>query len=319
MSIKLFVRTWMLPIAMVTGVLAYFVYARLHFLDFTHAAATRAVSIVQPTLIFCMLFLSFCKINPKRLRFRPWHWKLLLIQAIGFLLSALPLCLFPDTAARPLLEAAMICLLCPTATAAAVITGKLGGNTTNLVTYTLMANLMTALLAPLVFPLTNPGIGLNFVHSFLLILGKVCPLLMLPLIAAFLVRYFLPGLHKIIVKAKDLAFYIWSVSLTIALAVTTKILVHSPVSWGICLGIALVSLASCVFQFRTGKSIGGKHHDRISGGQSMGQKNTVFAIWLSYTFLTPVTAIAGGFYTIWHNVFNAYQLYRKEHPKEARA
>ena len=32
---------------------------------------------------------------------------------------------------------------------------------------------------------------------------------------------------------------------------------------------------------------------------------------MAYTFLTPITAIAGGFYSVWHNIFNSYQLYRK--------
>jgi BASS family bile acid:Na+ symporter len=40
----------------------------------------------------------------------------------------------------------------------------------------------------------------------------------------------------------------------------------------------------------------------------MGQKNTVFAIWLGYTFMTPETAIVGGLYSIWHNIYNSWQL-----------
>ena len=37
----------------------------------------------------------------------------------------------------------------------------------------------------------------------------------------------------------------------------------------------------------------------------------IILIWMAYTFLTPITAIAGGFYSVWHNIFNSYQLYRK--------
>ena len=47
-------------------------------------------------------------------------------------------------------------------------------------------------------------------------------------------------------------------------------------------------------------------------GQSLGQKNTVFAIWMGYTFMTPETAIVGGLYSIWHNIYNSWQLYRAE-------
>ena len=47
---------------------------------------------------------------------------------------------------------------------------------------------------------------------------------------------------------------------------------------------------------------------KVTAGQSMGQKNTVFAIWLAYTFMTPETAIVGGLYSIWHNIYNSWQL-----------
>ena len=315
-NVKTFLQAWMLPIAMATGVLAYFAVARLHLPENARGSINRAIGIIQPSLIFCMLFLSFCKINPKRLRLRPWHGWLLLIQCVSFLLLSLPPILYKDLPSKVLWESAMICMLCPTATAAAVITGKLGGNTTNLVTYTILINLATAVAVPAVFPLVNPSIGMGFFPSFLLILGKVFPLLIIPLLLAFLVRYLLPDLHKTIVKAKDLAFYIWSVSLTLALAVTTKIIVHSEINWYYELGIILISLVCCILQFVLGKRIGGRHHDRISGGQSMGQKNTVFAIWLGYTFLSPITSLAGGFYTIWHNLFNAYQLYRIRQEQE---
>ena len=61
----------------------------------------------------------------------------------------------------------------------------------------------------------------------------------------------------------------------------------------------------------------GTHYgDRITVAQSLGQKNTVFAIWMGYTFLTPVTSIAGGFYSVWHNVYNSYQLARKAKQKQ---
>ncbi len=44
----------------------------------------------------------------------------------------------------------------------------------------------------------------------------------------------------------------------------------------------------------------------------IGQKNTVFAIWMGYTFLTPETSIVGGFYSIWHNIYNSWQIHRHE-------
>ena len=93
--------------------------------------------------------------------------------------------------------------------------------------------------------------------------------------------------------------------------------------------MALVSLICCAFQFAAGRFIGGRYRPRrpdaspqvharglavrkVTAGQSMGQKNTVFAIWMAYTFMTPETAIVGGFYSIWHNIYNSWQLYKVE-------
>ena len=67
----------------------------------------------------------------------------------------------------------------------------------------------------------------------------------------------------------------------------------------------------CFLQFFAGRRIGS-----ITGGQTLGQKNTGFLIWLGYNYLTPVTSVAGGLYAIWQNLFNSWELYRKEHPAE---
>ena len=32
---------------------------------------------------------------------------------------------------------------------------------------------------------------------------------------------------------------------------------------------------------------------------------------MGFTFFTPITSIAGGFYSVWHNIVNSYQLYEK--------
>ena len=83
--------------------------------------------------------------------------------------------------------------------------------------------------------------------------------------------------------------------------------------------IALVSLVCCALQFALGHKVGslyghlpGHQDERITAGQALGQKNTVFAIWMGYTFLTPETSIVGGFYSIWHNIYNSWQIHRHE-------
>lgn len=215
----------------------------------------------------------------------------------------------PHSGLRVVLEGAMICLICPTATAGAVITKKLGGNIAHITTYTILINIANAVLIPLFVPYVHPNPDLGIINSALLILGKVFPLLLVPLLAAILLRYLSPRLHFIISHYHELSFYLWAVALALAMTVTTRSIVHAEVSLSTELWLVVVSLLACLIQFYIGRKIGAKYNDTITAGQSLGQKNTVLAIWMGYTFFTPITSIAGGFYSIWHNVINSYQLY----------
>ena len=316
MGFHKFLRDWSLPIAMLGGVVMYLLYTNIPLFDGTHNFVSSVISILQPTLIFAMLFVTFCKVKVKELKPSKWHLWLLAFQILSFIGISLTIAFVPrmTVTVRVLLEAAMMCLLCPTATAAAVITARLGGNSASLISYTMQINIAVALVAPLFLALSHPVEGMSLASSFLLILGKVFPLLLCPLLCAEAVRKFIPRLHTLLVtKGRNLPFYLWLVALSLAIAMTTRAIAHSNLSIWVMAGIALVSLVCCVVQFAFGRYIGRRNGEIIAGGQSLGQKNTVFAIWFACTFLTPVTAIAGGFYSLWHNLVNTWQLYKYNH------
>lgn len=306
-----FLKNWTMPVAMFTGAFVYLLFANVPLLAPTKPLVNTFLSYLTPTLIFAMLFLTFCKVSIRELRPRRWHLWLLLFQTLSCLLLAAFLLLIPDTAGRTTIQAAMVCLICPTATAAAVITGKLGGNASSLTTYTILSNLVTAIVVPILFPLVDPHEGLTFWPAFWVILGKVFPLLICPFIAAMLVRAFLPKLKERLASWHDLAFYLWSLALAIVVGQTIRSIVHSEADWLTLLTIGGAGLATCFVQFFLGKQIGGKYGDRISGGQALGQKNTVFAIWMAYTYLTPLSSFGPGSYVLWQNMFNSWQLWRK--------
>ncbi|MBR5234615.1 MAG: transporter [Bacteroidaceae bacterium] len=301
---------------MAAGVIAYLLYAALPLPAGTGAVVSRIVETLQPTLIFAMLFVTFCKISPSELKPCRWHAWLMLIQVALFALLAGILVLFPEIPGRLLIESAMICFICPTACAAAVVCAKLGGNAAHLTGYILLINMAGALVIPLIVPLVNPHEGQTFITTFLLVLRRVFPTLICPLMLAWGIRYTLPRLARRLQNTGDTAFYLWTLALTMAIGVTTRSIAHSDVPLPTLIGIALVALACCWTQFTIGRKFGAPQGDRIAAGQAMGQKNTVFAIWMAYTFLTPVTAIAGGFYSVWHNCFNSYQLYKKRKASE---
>lgn len=297
---------------MALGVAGYFIVSALPVSLEGRAFLSKTVGIVQPLLIFCMLFLSFCKIDPKTVRPAKWTVFHALIQSAGFVLPALVIIQTDLTDNAVIwLECAMACLICPTATAAAVITDRLGGNLKTVVAYTMIINIVAATVISAFTPLINPASGLNFAHAFGMIAAKVFPLLVAPFLLAWFVRLYLPKLLQVILSVRDIAFHLWIIALALAMAVTTRALVHSHVGLACLVGIAVVTLVCCIFQFVVGRAVGQRYNDTISAGQALGQKNTVFVIWMAYTFLHPVTAVAGGFYSIWHNVFNSWQLYRQ--------
>lgn len=313
MKLIRFIKEWTLVISILVGVLAYFVFIAIPFPPAVHHFANQTVSIVQPLLLFSMLFLTYCRINPHDLRLCRWHLWVLALQAGFFIALAIILIFLPAGDLRIILEGAMLCLICPTATAGAVITGRLGGNINNITTYTILINILVSILIPTFVPFVHPNPELGFVNSSLLILGKVFPLLLLPLISAFLLRFISPSLTEKFAKRSDLSFYLWAVALALAITVTTRSIMHADLKLSTELWLVVVSLISCALQFWLGRKIGDRYNDTITAGQAFGQKNTVLAIWMGYTFFTPITSIVGGFYSIWHNIVNSYQLYRHEH------
>ena len=311
-----FLRDWALIIGMIVGASLYLVYHAVPALHPAGPVLERIVKEVQPALLFVMLFLSFCKIEPQQMRPHRWMGWLLLVQAGLFAGLALLLILRPDVPLRAGTEAAMLCLICPTATACAVVTGKLGGNMAGVVTYTVLINLVVAVLVPLMVPLIHPMAGLTFGEAFMRILAKVFPLLILPCLSAWLVRYLLPKFHAWLLGFPNLSFYIWAVSLTLAILMSTRAIVQNDSGAAVLWEIGVASLLTCVLQFWLGRTIGRRYRCPISAGQALGQKNTVFGIWMGYTFLDPVTSVAGGFYSIWHNIYNTWQMYRKRKSAE---
>ena len=296
---------------MISGALAYYICRQLPLSYEVKFDILTVIEILQPVLLFLMLFVAFCKIKPTDLKPHRWHLWLLLTQCLLFAAACAALWLYPSTGLRVIIEGFMLAIICPTATACAVVTQKLGGDSAATTSYTIIINMVVALLCPLLLPVAHPQEGLTFFPAFMVIIHKVFPLLIVPLFLAWFVRYLMPSFHKRIVATKDLAFYMWAVSLAIAIAVTCKALAHSHESMWNVGGIAVVTLVACLFQFSFGKWIGSHYGKRMEAGQALGQKNTVFIIWLGYTFLSPITAAAGGFYSVWHNLVNSWQLYKK--------
>lgn len=299
---------------MTLGVVAYLIYHWTPALYPIGPAVHDALTTIQPCLVFFMLFLQFNRISPHDLGLRGWHIKLLIFQALAFIGFAFLAWCLPEGMPRLLAECAMLCFITPTATAGGVITSKLGGSLSGLMTYLTLINALVAILFPAVIPIIHPSADRTFIQSFFLILSKLFPMLIFPCIAAWTIRYTMRKVQLFFMRFTDLAFWIWCVSLAICLTMATRSLILSHMSIWNALLVGMVSLICCLLQFaigrRTARSKG--KSESITAGQALGQKNTVFAIWLGYSFLTPTTSITAGFYCIWHNIVNSYELYKMQ-------
>ena len=309
-----FLRDWTLPIAMAAGAGGYFLFHYAGFLSPLKPAVWTAVDILTPSLIFIQLFLTFCKIDLKDMRLTGWHWVILAFQAISALVMASVLIFVPmNEVYREIFEGAMVCLICPTATAAAVVTDKLGGNAARITVYNLMSNILAAVFVPVVFPLIEVRAVSGFFPAFLKILSKVFPLLICPFLLAVLLRYVWPKAHDFFRARAGVAFYLWAVALALAIGQTVRSMHNSTAPAAVLWMIAGAALLTCIVQFWFGKRTGKALGDTITAGQALGQKNSVLAIWMAYTYLNPISSLAPGTYAIWQNIFNSWQLWRKNH------
>lgn len=259
---------------------------------------------ITPTLIFGMLFVTFCRVSPKQMKPSLLHLWLLLFQIAGCL--AVYFLLRPFDAV--LAQGAMICVLAPVAMAAVVIGGMLGADVATMATYSLICNMVIALLAPGVLAFAGTGDC-----TFAQILARIAPLLIMPFAAAQFCRFVLRPAAKWVGEHSQISFYLWLLSLVVIIGRTTAFIIDlHDASPFLELGLAGVALLLCLVQFRIGRALGRRYGDAAAGGQLLGQKNTVLAVWMAQSFLNPIASIAPTAYIVWQNFVNSYQIYKKD-------
>ncbi len=287
-------KPWMLPLAMLCGLLFH--------------NAIEAVAVLTPWLIFAMLFITFCRLEPKKMRITGLSLSLLAVQlggAVAVYLALLPVSV--DVA-----QGAFICVFCPTATAAPVITGMLGGNISRLATFSLVSNMAVAVTSPAAFTLMGTT-EIDFAESVSTIALRVLPLILGPLVTALVLKGVAPSVHRRISSSQSIGFYLWAVSLIIVVGRAVSFVMKEPPSRiPELVALALVAGVVCIVQFVAGRRIGRRYGDRIAGAQGLGQKNTVLAIWMALTYLNPVTSVAPAAYIAWQNTINSLQIYLKQ-------
>lgn len=285
-------RTISIMLAILLGVLFYKVLMPITFL--------------MPYLIFTLLFIPFCGVSPRQMKFGKLHFSLALFQVVVCVGIYLLVRQFDEILA----QGAMICILAPTATAAVVIGALLGGRVEVIVSYTVLINCIVAVVAPLMFTYIGAvGEAVSFGALLVAILRRVMPILLLPLIMALILRKASLKLALKVNKLKSYTFYIWLFSLTLTMASTVDYIAQQGTDHITeYLLLAAAALVIAVSQYLIGWHIGKRYGRRIEGCQLLGQKNTILTIWMAQNFLNPLASIAPAAYVLWQNIINGIEL-----------
>ena len=289
-SVIRLVKDWTLPLAMGLGTLLYLLFAFTPSLDAAARFFDPIFNRFLPFFMFLILFVTFCKVDFRQLRPVGWHFWTGLFQVLFI--------------------GVLMCVISPCATAAAVVTQKLGGSLEQMTTYTFLSNFITALLVPVCFPMIEKSADMTFLSAFLLILREVFLVLIVPMFLAYIVKHFFHRLHQQIISIRDLSYYLWACSLMIVTGATVKNIVHADTTIILLLAIAFLGLLMCVVQFSVGRFIGHYFGRTQESGQALGQKNTAFAIWMAYTYLNPLSSVGPGCYILWQNIVNSIEIWQ---------
>lgn len=203
---------------------------------------------------------------------------------------------------------AFMLAISPTAMAAPVITTFLNGRVDYVISSTLVTNIIVALLLPLLLPAIAQQ---NLEISAWKILTTNLNIIAIPLVLSQLIRLF-PDFEKALIKLKTLSFYGWLLAIYLATAKANYFITQESEIPTYTIGaIAFISLIVCLLNFSIGRFLGGQTLMQESS-QALGQKNTMFTIWISLTFLNPLVTLGAMFYVIYQNLYNSYLLLNNE-------
>ncbi len=291
-------KSSVMPAAMIAGVLAGYLFP-----DFI-LTANKSI----PYIIGIMLLISYSRISFGSIRLSRMIVVMLIIQFAGSVL------LFLALKNRNLLLAQQlfICLFCPVAISAPVVVSMLGSRIGSLVSFTLFSYLLTALLAPFVLPFVGGNSEIPFFESSLKIASQILPLILLALIIIQIIERVIPKAYLFLQKRQELSFWLWSIALLLVIGKSAAYVLSQPK--GVIaesLSLAFVSLIICLVQFTVGHIVGTMHREPVAATQGMGQKNIALAMWMSFTYLNPMTSVGLAAYSIWQNIINSTQVYLK--------
>ncbi|MEE9429889.1 MAG: hypothetical protein V3V16_02545 [Melioribacteraceae bacterium] len=269
------------------------------FFPFAHS-----YSFLIKYLLMIMLFFSFLNMEVKVKSFTKNHIALL---ALNILIPISSFFIIKNYNLE-LAQVVFITTIAPTAIASPVIISLLKGKVEFVVISILITNFSIAFLLPFILPSI---LGSSSTISVFDILPPVSVVFLLPYALAKTVKLFIPKLKKSLMNLNKYMFYILIVNINLGTS-NASYYVRQEMSFSnpIIYQIAIASFVFCLLYFYLGRLVAPKNL-RVEGGQSLGQKNNGFSLWIALAFISPLAVLGPVFYILFQNIYVSWQLHKQ--------
>lgn len=259
-------------------------------------------------LLTAMVLTSCLQIDYRALRPRAQHWRIL---GLNLLMGVAPYLLlrwlWPEN--RDLALAAFFVGVTPTATAAPVVVAFLHGRIGFALTGFTITNVFVSVALLGLLPWVTGNLNLEFAGR---VGATLLQVIALPFALSLVLRWLWPGARDLPKRprAKTFTFLMWSFLLFVLAAIARQYFIDHPgAPRGNVALIGAASLALCAVNFWLGRRLAPYKYRRESS-QLLGQKNTSFSMYLALSYAGPLVAMGPIFYVLWHNSWNAWQMFR---------
>jgi len=255
-------------------------------------------------LLMTMLFFSFLKMDVKIEHFTKSHIYIFLINVFVPLVAYFLIKPFNIE----LSQVAFITAIAPTAIASPVIINLLKGKSEFTVISILITNFGVALILPFLLPaLLNNSNAISTID----VLIPVANVFLLPYFLALFLKKLTPKITPRLAELNKFMFYVLIININLGTSKASNY-IQQEMSFSdpVIYTIAIVSLLFCVLYFNLGRISSPKEYE-IEGGQSLGQKNNGFTIWIALTFISPLAVLGPVFYILFQNIYISWQLHNQ--------
>ena len=272
--------------------------------------ALNALSWLIRSLVMFMLFLGFLIIKFDRSIVS----KELFYIVIANLLIPFPVYYLTSSLGHDIAQAAFLVAATPTGVAVPVVIEFLHKKTSFAAMGVLFTNVTMAVALPLALPLISEYKGeIGVYHT----VSSIFITVFIPLVVSIAVRGLGGKIYSTALRLRFLSLYLWAFAIMLACAEARHFVIEYAIPFSVLIATGKIVVLVCAANFLLGYLLGGKTFWRESG-QVLGQKNTIFSVWLGITFLNPVSAIGPVCYIICQNIFNCIQIFIHDFRRRGR-